>query len=152
MKMDANAWDLLSSEPKEPVGVLNDKIIMRFDRYLNWELLSKHYDFNIDLLRIYFHRVNWHILLERCQFDESILREFASYFPPECWSIISEKQILSESFIHDFADKVDWTDIALYQAVSGKFLSDHVSFAPELIKIKGSKDDYIVIVNTIKNE
>jgi hypothetical protein len=139
--MDVSAWDLLSSEPKEPVGVLNDKIVMRFDRYINWDLLSKHYDFSIDLLRIYFHRVNWSILVQRRQFSEDVLREFSSQFSPECWSIISEKQILSESFIHDFADRVDWVNIALYQPVTGRFLSDHVNFTPQIQK----KDDYILV-------
>ena len=146
--MDVNAWNLISSEPKEPIGVLNDKFIMRFDRYLNWDLLSKHYDFNIDLLRIYFHRVNWYHIVNRCKLNETVLREFAFSFSPECWSLISQNQILSESFIHDFADKVDWTNIALYQRVSGKFLSDHVTFAPQLHRVEGTNnDDYVLIVN-----
>ena len=148
--MDMSAWDLISREPKEPVGVLNDKFIMRFDRYINWDLLSQHYDFNIDLLRMYFHRVNWYKILERCIVSEDVLREFSISFSPECWSIISEKQTLSEAFIHAYADKVDWTNIALYQNVSGKFLSDHVSFAPQLRKIDGEEDDYIIIVNNSK--
>lgn len=149
-KMDTNAWDLLSSEPKEPVGVLNDKIIMRFAGFLNWDLLSTHYNFDIELLRMYFHRINWHILLKRCQIDEKILREFASYFSTECWSIISENQTLSESFIHDFADKVDWANIALYQVVSGKFLCDHVSFISELKKVHGNNDEYILVITKKK--
>lgn len=148
--MDVNAWNLISSEPKEPVGVLTDKFVMRFDKYLNWDLLSKYYDFNIDLLRMYFHRVNWYYILDRSKISEDVLREFAFSFSAECWSVISEKQILSESFIHEFADKVDWTNIALYQSVSGKFLSDHVSFAPQLRKIDGNQDEYILIVNNKK--
>lgn len=127
-----DTWDLLSSEQKEPVGVLNDKIIMKFDKYLNWDLLSKNYDFNVKLLRMYFDRVNWFILLARHKYSESVLIEFSSQFSPECWSILSETQILSESFIHRFADKVDWTNIALYQCVSGKFLNDHASFTQDV--------------------
>lgn len=125
---DVNAWDILSSEPKEPRGVLNDKIVMRFDRYLNWDLLSKHYTFNVELLRMYQHRVNWPDILQRHDFDESFLREMAPIFSPQCWEIISEHQTLSESFIHEFARKVHWPSIALYQSVSGKFLSEHVTF------------------------
>lgn len=126
---DATAWDLLSSEPKEPKGVLNDKIIMRFDRFLNWDLLSKNYDFDVELLRIYMHKVNWGLLLIRTKFDEVTLREFAPNFSKDCWDIVSVKQVLSESFIHDYADKVDWDSIALHQKVSGKFLSDHLSYS-----------------------
>ncbi len=121
-----DAWDLLSSELKEPEG---DAIIMRYDRYLNWDLLSRHYNFSVDLLRIYQHRVKWPILLGRNSFEEKFLREMAPNFSTqECWSIVSEKQNLSEYFIHEFADKVDWENIALYQNVSGKFLLDHHKF------------------------
>lgn len=121
-----DAWDLLSSELKAPEG---DSIIMRYDRYLNWDLLSGHYSFSVDLLRIYQHRVNWSILLGRNSFDENLLREMAPNFSTQkCWSIVCEKQKLSESFIHEFADKVDWENIALYQKVSGKFLLDHCKY------------------------
>lgn len=123
-----NAWTLLSLEPKEPIGVLNDKIVMRFDRYLDWDLLSKHYSFSLDLLRIYQHRVNWSVLLRNNVYDESFLREVAPNFNAECWSIVSETQTLSESFLHTFADKVDWENVVLYQRVTFKFLVDHCKY------------------------
>lgn len=120
-----DSWTLLSLEPKEPQGILNDKIIMRFDRQLKWDLLSKHYEFNVDLLRIYQHRVVWEEILQRQKFSENLLREFSPNFTSKCWEIISEKQELSESFIHEFRYKVEWYNIALNQKVSGVFLSQH---------------------------
>ncbi len=122
-----NMWDILSSEPKEPRGILNDRIIMKYDQFLNWDLLSTHYDFSIDLLRIYMHRVNWHHILKRTKYSEEFLREIASYLTP-CWSTVSKYQSLSESFIHDFASELDWEMIVMYQNVSGRFLTDHNNY------------------------
>lgn len=120
-----SAWTLLSREPKEPVGVLSDAFVLKFSKYLNWDLLSQHYDFSIDMLRIYMHRVNWSHLVKRMKFDESFLREAYPNFSPECWSLICKYQKLSEPFIHTFSCYVDWDNIALYQKVSGRFLQEH---------------------------
>lgn len=119
-----NMWDILSSEPKEPRGILNDRIVMKYDQFLNWDLLSSHYDFTIDLLRIYMHRVNWGLVLKRHKFSEDFLREISLYLT-DCWSIVSKYQTLSESFIHDFASELDWEMIIKYQNISGRFLTDH---------------------------
>jgi hypothetical protein len=119
------AWQLLSREPKTPIGVMTDSFIMKFNRYMDWDLLSEHYDFSLDMLRIYFHRVNWGRVLKRKLFSESFLREMALSFDSTAWEVLSRYQILSEQFIHDFSNNVDWDNIALYQNVSGKFLTDH---------------------------
>src|SRR5436190_21521839 len=127
----ANAWAILSMEPKEPRGVLNDKFVMRFDRMLDWNLLSTHYDFSLDMLRTYQHRVNWAAVLKRSRFPETFLREMVVNFTG-CWATISRYLNLSEAFINDFSDSVDWEYIALYQNVSGKFLTDNAHpLAPE---------------------
>lgn len=122
-----NAWKLLSREPKEPKGVMNDKFIMRFSKYINWKILSSHYDFNEDMLRMYQHRVDWCRILKRKQFSESFLREMLVNFN-ECWSTISRYQVLSESFIHEFANKVDWDFIVSHQKVSDSFITEHEEF------------------------
>lgn len=138
-----DCWTLLSMEPKEPQGILNDKIIMRFDRKLRWDLLSKHYQFDEHMLRIYQHRVVWEDILQKQKLSETLLREFSPNFSSKCWEILSEKQRLSESFIRDFADRVDWYNIALYQNVSGKFLSDHKNH----FSSHNNKDSVIISVD-----
>lgn len=122
-----SAWTILSREPKSPNGVLTDRFIMKFDKYLDWNLLSKHYDFSVDMLRVYFHRVNWCQILKRTRFTEDFLREMASNFEG-CWGTLCKYQTLSEVFIHDFASKVDWDTVVLYQNVSSKFLDEHKIF------------------------
>lgn len=122
-----NVWSLLSQEPKEPEGVMTDSFIMKFDRFLDWDILSNKYDFSIDMLRIYFHKVNWSLILKRQKFSEAFLREMALNFDG-CWDIVSKYQKLSEPFIHDYASKVDWDYILLYQDVSSKFVDDHLTY------------------------
>lgn len=124
-----SAWTLLSREAKEPDGVINDNFVLKYAKYLDWDLLSQHYNFSIDLLRSCMHKVNWSYLVKRMKFDETFLREAQSNFSEECWSLISQYQALSEPFIHDFADKVVWDNIVLYQNVSGAFLASR----PELL-------------------
>lgn len=75
-----NAWTTLSREQKELRGVMNDRIIMRFSRFLDWNLLSSHYEFSINMLRMYQHKVNWSILLTKQKFPDHLLREMVSYF------------------------------------------------------------------------
>lgn len=124
----ADAWKMLSQEPKEPEGVLNDRIIMRFDRYIDFELLSKHYEFPLYMLRIYQHRVKWPYIVRRQKLPENILREMVVNFDDDTWGLISKYYNLSETFIHDFADKVDWENIILFQTVSRDFLKEHEQF------------------------
>lgn len=100
---------------------------MKFDRFLDWNLLSANYDFSVDMLRIYFHKVNWALVLKRIKFSEDFLREMAPNFEG-CWGIVSKCQKLSESFIHDFASSVDWDHIVLYQDVSSRFLDEHKKY------------------------
>lgn len=123
-----NAWAIISREPKVPEGALTDGFVMRFDRMLDWNILSSHYSFSVEMLRIYQHKVNWVSILKRRFFLESFLREMAPNFNKESWGVIARIQHLSESFIHDFADKFDWDDILLYQSVSARFLDAHKSY------------------------
>lgn len=123
LRMDA--WELISRESKRPLGVLSDDFILKYDKYLNFDLLSENYHFSVELLRTYSHRVNWFKILKRQKFNVSFLREMAIVFDDQCWIAISRFQELPESFIHDFADKLDWEYIVLYQSVSDRFVNDH---------------------------
>lgn len=115
-------------ESKEPFGVLNDAFVMKFSMYLNWKLLSKNYEFSTDMLRMFQHRVYWPVLLKRQKLNESLLREMVPNFDNDSWTIISRYQVLSESFISDFASKLDWEYIIMYQSVTGRFLRDYYKY------------------------
>lgn len=123
-----SAWDLISVQPKEPLGVLTDAFVMKFSMHLNWNLLSKNYVFSTNMMRMFQHRIYWPVVLKRQKLHESLLREMAPNFDNDSWAIISRYQVLSESFISDFASKVDWEYIILYQSVTGRFLRDYYKY------------------------
>lgn len=119
-----NVWQILSREPKVPDGVMTDAFIMRFDTRMDFVLLSENYVFGPELLRIYQHRVVWASVLRKSQYPESFLREMVPNFH-DCWFIVCKYQRLSEAFIHDYADRVDWEYVQKYQHVSREFLQRH---------------------------
>jgi len=122
-----NFVSLVWQERRVPNGVLTDQFVQRFDRYVNWPLLSLNYglDMPVDMIRIYQHRLIWTTLLRVRLFTESLLREFSPNFDSDCWEVLSKYQRLSEDFIHDYADKVDWGFVEKYQTVSQSFLTRH---------------------------
>jgi hypothetical protein len=128
--MDANitAWQVISREPRIPHGVLTDNFVQHFDKYLDWELLSLNYLFTVEMLRIYFHRVNWNHILKRQRFTENILMEMIPLINNCCWEVISKFQNLSEAFIDNYKDDVDWEIIFESQKVSGMFLKEHEEY------------------------
>lgn len=116
--------DVLSHEPKEPDGVLNDQFTMKHYHYLNWNILSTDYLFSTDMMQIYSHKVNWGLLLKRIKFNDKFLRKMTPHFEGS-WSVLSKYQTLFEGFIHDCTHKVDWNNIVDYQKCSLKFISEH---------------------------
>jgi hypothetical protein len=127
MESNITAWSLISQEPRFPQGVLTDGFVQRFDRYMDWEQLSIHYLFTMAMLRIYFHRVNWIHILKRQQFSEDFLIEMSSNFN-NCWEVISKYQNLSENYIDNYKDKLEWEVLFNNQRLSGKFLREHEKY------------------------
>lgn len=119
-----NFETIVWKEPRVPNGVLTDDFVMRFDRYVNWELLSQHYGTHapLDMLRTYQHRFVWKILLQYRLFTGSFLEEMSPNFDSDCWVVLSKYQRLSENFIRNHSYNVDWDLIAKYQDVSGEFM------------------------------
>jgi hypothetical protein len=128
-----NFKSLVWQQRRVPHGVLTDEFVQRFDRYIDWPLLSRNYglDMPIDMIRIYQHRLIWTTLLTFRLFPENVLREMSINFDDDCWQVISMHQRLSESFIHEYADKVDWELIVKYQTVSERFLTEHKNYRVE---------------------
>lgn len=125
-----DVWLMLSCERKAPEGVMTDAFVQKFSRYLNWDMLSVHYDFTVDMLRMYQHRVMWSAVLRRQRFDEEFLREMKSHFA-EAWTTVSRYQVLSEDFVHEFAERLDWEHVLTYQTLSQRFLAEHSKYYTE---------------------
>ena len=67
---------------------------------------------------------DWHTLSSRgTPLSEDFIREFQDRVN---WSWISYQQILSEDFIREFQDKVDWNEISYKQKMSKNFIVEFV--------------------------
>ena len=53
--------------------------------------------------------------------SEDFIREFQDKVN---WKLISQYQTLSENFIREFKDKVDWDSISRYQRLSEEFIEE----------------------------
>lgn len=62
--------------------------------------------------------------------SETLMKENLHQLDEQIWSLISEFQILSESFIEEFQKNLDWYRISRYQKLSLDFL---VKFKNEII-------------------
>lgn len=60
-------------------------------------------------------------------FNETLSEDFIREFQDKVdWDLISKYQALTEKFIEEFQDKVNWINVALYQFVSYDFLKRHI--------------------------
>lgn len=125
-----NFVSLVWKEHREPNGVLTDNFVRKFSQYADWDLLSENYgiDMPLDMIRAYSSNVVWISLLKNRLFSEEFLREMVPHFNYDCWQFISKYQRLSEAFIRDFPEKVDWPLIVKYQPITQKFLDEHKEY------------------------
>lgn len=97
------SWDDISSQGN---GILTDQFILKFDRHINFTLLSEHYFMSILLMRIYFHKLSWFSIIKRQKLEESTLWEFADSFDHETWKSLEKYQTLSQQFKYNFENKL----------------------------------------------
>lgn len=95
----------------------------------------------IDMIHQYHHTFKRSTLLRVRRFPENILHELYLICVTDCWEIISEHEILSETFIHEFAPKLDWVLIFIYQTCSQKFPSDPSNYFKEAYQDSSSENE-----------
>lgn len=67
--------------------------------------------------------INWGKISSR-KLSEDFIREFENYLN---WSVISSCQILSESFIKEFKNKVKWFNVQYCQKLSEEFIEENIN-------------------------
>lgn len=63
----------------------------------------------------------WFDIFEYHKLSENFIRKYVEQYDNDIWSVISKYQTLSEDFIIEFKDKVDWYDISGKQKFSEEF-------------------------------
>ena len=63
-----------------------------------------------------------HDILKNYKVSEDFIKEFMGHIAAYSWGTVSGCQKLSESFIREFQDKLDWMWISIYQKLSESFI------------------------------
>ena len=78
----------------------------------------------MSLVREYADKIKWDTLFRNVGFCEEFIRELDQRFDfgKDIWMDITRWQRLSEEFIEEYKDKVEWEYVALYQYVTEPFV------------------------------
>ena len=102
------------------------------DQYLNRQLKSsdKHYivqNFKLSeqLIENNLNNLNINLICSYQTLSEDFIRKHVDIFNKTAWTSISKYQILSEAFIEEFSENVDWYMIFIHQKFSKTFLEKH---------------------------
>lgn len=127
---DFVTWDIIVKKQ-----ILNTKMIELYSDDFNeneWIYMIKNYPFDVDNIIKYSEYIKYEIIFCNCKFENKDLLkilEFAetkSINMDNIYDIVSEKQILSEEFIENKKDRVNWKKIWKYQSVSVNFIRTYI--------------------------
>lgn len=106
-------------------GTLGEEVLRQED----WEHISRSPGLPEDFIRRYKDKVDWLMVLQYQKLSEALLRERAVEDGGQgYWDAVLIWQDLTESFIHDFARKLDWVAVSIYQHLTEDFIAAHKQF------------------------
>lgn len=97
----------------------------------------------------------WVDIFEYQKLSENFIRKYAELYDNDIWSVISRCQTLSEDFIIEFKDKVNWYDISGDQKFSEEFalkFHNKLYWAPIIRRKLFSIDFYIQNIDFLTTE
>lgn len=97
----------------------------------------------------------WFDIFEYCKLSENFIRKYVEQYDKDIWSVISRYQTLSEDFINEFKDKVNWYDISGEQKFSEEFalkFHNKLYWAPIIRRKLFSIDFYIQNIDFLTTE
>ena len=108
-------WNIISENQE-----ITPKIMLSFPKKIKWDKIAKNTQISADGQLVAKYKGNADKILQKEQLSESFLR--ANH---ECldWNTLTRLQkSLSEAFIEDFGDKIDWDSIFYYNQFSEEFI------------------------------
>lgn len=109
---------------------LSEEFLWEFRDFIDWEYLWQ--DVSNDFLRKATNYIHWNSYIWRKRLTEELLREFRDYLD---WTVISHTQTLSEPFIKENWDKINFDYL---------ILSNYCCFSKEFVKemVREKINDY----------
>ena len=139
-------WNDISSDPTLK---FSDDFINRFDKLIQWVIVSQHKTLSIDFIKKYEDKLCIPLICTYQKLDNELIEKYAEsylYLILSCqtltieqienlikkypskidWSSILCCQKLTESFIEKYQDKVNWFSVSKYQVLSEPFIEKYI--------------------------
>lgn len=94
-------WNSLSEDPE-----LTDQMVIKYANFLNWNVLSGTYNFNLKLLQKYEDKINWPLYSQNPHITEQIIRYYADRLE---WFNILITFKFDLNFIREFKDYINFS-------------------------------------------
>ena len=143
-------WNDISSDPALK---FSDDFINKFDKLIQWELLSQHKTLSVDFIKKYEDKLCIPLLCTYQKLDNELIEKYAESY----LHLILNRQTLTieqiENFIEKYPSKIDWSSILYCQKLTESFIEkyqSHFSFvsilknqnvSEKFIKNNGNKID-----------
>lgn len=141
---------MLNSLSEDPD--LTDQMIVKYAKFLNWNILSGTYNFSLEFLqkvedkinwplysqnpyiteqiiRYYADKLEWFNILITFKFDLNFTREFKDYIDFSFMLRNSKGTIIPLNIIHEFKNKfdnIDWDYISQFNNLTNKFIENNL--------------------------
>jgi hypothetical protein len=105
---------------------LSEAFIEKHADKINWNKVSENTTFSIPFILTYCNKLNLHWVFIRHQLSENVLRSIIKKVKlnNDLFRTLSQYQSLSEEFMREFQDKLDWNWISCRQIISNDFINE----------------------------
>lgn len=105
---------------------LTEDFLYRYKDYLNWNCVCTYQTLSEDFITYMKKYIKWNTLLENQNLSEEFLRKNINWFEHKHWYHLSmnRKIRLSDQFLRECANELEWTYISTYYHFSDDFLRE----------------------------
>lgn len=91
----------------------------------DWDVISEKYELNINMIRLFQNKLSWDKIAQYQTLNVDVIEEFINYQLKDYLDIVCKYQVLTESFIHDHRDILNWELILEHQEICAEFIMNH---------------------------
>lgn len=105
---------------------LTEGFLREYSDYLNWNIICQFQHLSESFMHDFRDKLEWYHICQNQILSEKFIRQHVDYLDESCWAAISEhiENNLSESFIREFKDFVQWDFIVECQCPSKNFVRE----------------------------
>lgn len=122
--------DSVNWEDVSEYQILSESFMDEFSDYVNWRVVTRTQKLSEAFIRKHIEEIKWFTtnILYHQTLSEGFIREFKDDFLAGFWNLISGRVILSESFIEEFIERINWNCLSFgnWDLLSEAFIEKHI--------------------------